>query len=64
MECSNKKCNSHSPLSIAGEGCAPRGLRKPPLSALSNGKFSQKEACNTKKETEVSLQLSNFVLLI
>ena len=30
---SNKKCNGHSPHSFSGEGRAPRGLSKPPLSA-------------------------------
>lgn len=30
---SNKKCNGHSPHSPSGEGRAPRGLSKPPLSA-------------------------------
>ena len=31
---SNKKCNGYSPYSTSGEGRAPRGLSKPPLSAL------------------------------
>ena len=59
---SNKKCNGLFPHSSPGEGRAPRGPGKPPLSAPTSREISLDSACNTKKETEVSLRLSNFVL--
>ncbi len=63
MKDSNKKCNDYSPHSSSGEGRAPRELSKPPVERISEkGNFSPKIACNTKKETEISLGLSNFEL--
>ena len=61
---SNKKCNGSSPHSSSGEGHAPRGLSKPPLSVLTTtGSIRHILSATQKKETEVSLSLSNFVLL-
>ena len=36
MKDSNKKCNGKRPHSFSGEGRAPRGLSKPPLSATAS----------------------------
>ena len=53
----------HSSHSSSGEGRAPRGLSKPPLSApVKQETFDRIYPATQKKETEVSLRLSNFVL--
>ncbi len=60
---SNKKCNDYSPHSSSGEGRALYGgLLSPRRAHQREREVSPKIACNTKKETEISLGLSNFEL--
>ena len=62
MKDSDKKCNGKKPHSSSGEGRAPRGPSRPPLSAVQTMGTFTKQYRNKKREAEVSLQLSNFVL--
>ncbi len=52
-----------SSLLLRGRSRAEGAEQDPVERTADEGYFSQEQTCNTKKETEVSLRLSNFVLL-
>ena len=62
MKDSDKKRNGKTPHSSSGEGRAPRGPSRPPLSAVQTMGTFTRQYRDKKREAEVSLQLSNFVL--
>ena len=62
MKDSDKKRNGKTPHSSSGEGRAPRGPSRPPLSAVQTMETFTRLYRDKKREAKVSLQLSNFVL--
>lgn len=58
-----RSATAFSSLLLRGRPRAEGAEQAPVERTTVGGYFSQRQTCNTKKETEVSLRLSNFVLL-